>query len=132
VVCVGFTIGGAFRLARFNLLPTKTSFNDSVGLTIPMAGATVTLSVLVNYTHSDQLLPGAFFPVLLVLLGVLMVSRIRYPELGTVVRVRWLAGGWLLVLIGLAIWLSPQLAGLALVFPYVGFGPLRSAYRLAR
>ena len=132
VICVGYTTGGAFRLARFNLLPTKTSFNDSVGLTISVAGATVTLSVLVNYTHGDQLLPGAFFPVLFVLLSVLMVSRIRYPELGTVVRARWLAVAWLVVLIALAIWLSPQLAGLALVFSYVVFGLLRSAYRLAR
>jgi len=130
-VCVGFTICGALRLARFNLLPAKTSSRDSVGLTIPVAGATVASSILVAYTHA-LLLPGALFPVLLVFLGVLMVSRIRYPGLGAVVRARWLASGWLVILIALSIWRSPQLAALALVFPYVAFGPLRSAYCLAR
>jgi phosphatidylserine synthase len=103
-----------------------------VGLTISVSGAAVALSVLANHTYGDQLLPPAFFPVLLVVLTVLMVSRIRYPELGSVLRSRWLVVAWLALLVVLGLWLSPQLAGLALVFGYVAFGLLRSAYRLAR
>ena len=132
VVCVGYVIGGAVRLARFNLLPAKSSHADSVGLSISVSGATVALSVLANYTNGNRLLPVAFFPVLLVILTVLMVSRIRFPELGTVVRSKTLGATWLVILVVLAVWLSPQLAGLALVFGYVAFGLLRSAYRRAR
>lgn len=130
-VCVGFTVCGALRLARFNLLPAKTSLNDSVGLTISVAGATVSLVILGAYTYGRSL-PSAIFPVLLVVLCFLMVSRINYPELGTVFRARWLAAGWIATLVALAIALSPQLAALALVLPYVAFGPLRYAYRWAR
>ena len=40
-------LSGAFRLARFNLLPMKTSASkDSVGLTISTGGAVVAMAVL--------------------------------------------------------------------------------------
>jgi CDP-diacylglycerol--serine O-phosphatidyltransferase len=131
-MCVGFTLCGAFRLARFNLLPAKTSPDESLGLTISVAGATATMSVLVDVTYSHRLLPVWLLPCLLILLCVLMVSRIRYPELATLFRARWLASGWLAILVALGVWHSPQAAGLALVYPYVGFGLLRSAYQRVR
>ena len=48
-VVVLVPLAGAFRLARFNLLPPKTtSHTDSVGLTISTGGALLALAVLSN------------------------------------------------------------------------------------
>jgi CDP-diacylglycerol--serine O-phosphatidyltransferase len=75
-----YTMAGAFRLARFNTLPAKTSSNvDSVGLTISQSGCTVTLAIL-----ADNVQPAGFLPILtyiplLAILGILMVSRISFP-----------------------------------------------------
>ena len=91
IACAGYVVGGAFRLARFNLLPEKTSEGDSIGLTIPISGALLALSVVSNHVYDGQLLPAAFFPGLLVVLTLLMVSRIRYPALSPILRSRWLS-----------------------------------------
>ena len=132
IACAGYVVGGVFRLARFNLLPQKTSEGDSVGLTISISGALLALSVLSNHMYDDRLIPVAFFPVLLVVLTLLMVSHIRYPALSPILRSRWLSSAGLTAATVLTIWFSPQLAGLALTGGYVSFGLLRSAYHLVR
>jgi len=131
-VCVGYVIGGAFRLARFNLLPQRKSHSDSVGLTISTSGATLALSVLSNRTCDDQLIPVHVFPLLVVVLTVLMVSRIRYPALATLFQARWLSLVGLGLAAMLAIWLSPPLLGSTLIGGYVSFGLARAAYDLVR
>jgi CDP-diacylglycerol--serine O-phosphatidyltransferase len=84
-VVVLVPLAGAFRLARFNLLPPKTtSRTDSVGLTISTGGALVTLAVLSN------LAAGATPSVVLYLcmtVGIsgLMVSTIPFPALAGLV-----------------------------------------------
>lgn len=132
ILCTGYVMSGVYRLARFNLLPATPSKGDSVGLTISMSGAILALSVLTNLAYNDRLLPDAFFPALVAVLALLMVSRIRYPVLSPILRSRWLRFGGLSVGAVLAVWLSPQLAGLALAGGYVSFGVFRSAYRLVR
>ena len=132
LVCAVYLVSGVFRLARFNLLPTKTSRGDSLGLTISISGMIVALSVLSNRAHDERLIPAALFPVLLVVLALLMVSRIRYPRLPPILRSRWPGLAGLVVIAALATWLSPQLAGLALAGGYASLGPLRSAYHLLR
>jgi CDP-diacylglycerol--serine O-phosphatidyltransferase len=130
--CAAYMIGGVFRLARFNLLPTKHSHSESLGLTISTSGATLALSVLSNRTYDHRLIPAAVFPVLLVALTLLMVSRIRYPALASILRQRWLS----LVGIGaaavLSIWLSPQLVWFGLTGSYVSFGVVRAALSVIR
>ena len=75
-----YTMAGAFRLARFNTLPPKTSSNvDSVGLTITQSGCTVTLAVLADNVQPAYFLPKLTYIPLLAILGVLMVSRISFP-----------------------------------------------------
>src|SRR5215471_13350803 len=81
-------LAGAFRLARFNLLPPKTTGRmESVGLTISTAGALLTLMVLSN-------LAAGVAPSTVVYLGVtvgvslLMVSTIPFPPLA------WIFAGW--------------------------------------
>jgi CDP-diacylglycerol---serine O-phosphatidyltransferase len=74
-------LGGAFRLARFNLLPPKESGQrDSVGLTITSAGATLSLAVLADLSISVEYLPDWLFVFLMGLLFVLMVSKIPFPS----------------------------------------------------
>jgi CDP-diacylglycerol--serine O-phosphatidyltransferase len=75
-----YTMAGAFRLARFNTLPPKTSNNlDSIGLTISQSGGTLTLAVLADNLQASSFLPMMTYIPLLLVLGVLMVSRILFP-----------------------------------------------------
>jgi CDP-diacylglycerol--serine O-phosphatidyltransferase len=123
-VVVLVPLAGAFRLARFNLLPPKTTGRkDSVGLTISTAGALLTLTVLSN-------LAAGAVPSTAVYLGVtvgislLMVSTIPFPALAwifaggrTTMVVLGLMAASLLVLpffTACLVWLSAY-AGIALV-----------------
>lgn len=74
-------LAGAFRLARFNLLPMKEGATDSVGLTISTGGATLALAVLSDLALPpfSDLSPVYFYMVLLVVISVLMVSTIAFP-----------------------------------------------------
>ena len=75
-------LAGAFRLARFNLLPPKeTGDTDSVGLTISTGGATVALAVLSDLALPGEYLPGYTYIILAVFVSLLMVSTIAFPSL---------------------------------------------------
>jgi len=130
IVCVGYMVGGVFRLARFNLLPPKESHSDSVGLAITTSGVTLSLGVLSNHAYDHRLIPVSMFPMLMVTLTLLMVSRIRYPALAFVLRSRWLSLAGLGVAVVLAFWLSPQLVWFGLNSGYISFGLVRAAYDL--
>lgn len=84
-----YTIAGAFRLARFNLLPVKTGQTDSVGLTISTSGATLALAVVSDIANSGELIPAVLFLPFLFILGLLMVSWIPFPSLTWVFSFRW-------------------------------------------
>lgn len=130
--CAGYVIGGAFRLARFNLLPAKHSHSESLGLTISTSGATLALSVLSNRTYDHRLMPAVLFPPLVAALTLLMISRIRYPALVSILqRRRWSLAG-LGAAVVLAIWLSPQLVWFGITGGYVSFGLARAVYNLIR
>jgi CDP-diacylglycerol--serine O-phosphatidyltransferase len=130
VVCAAYMIGGVFRLARFNLLPPKQSHSDTVGLTISVSGGILALSVLSDQSYDHQLIPAGVFPVLMVILTLLMVSRIRYPALASILRRRWLSLPGLGVAAVLSIWFSPQVVWLGLIGCYVSFGVVRAACKL--
>ena len=75
-------LAGAFRLARFNLLPPKeTGDTDSVGLTISTGGATLALAVLSDLALSGEYLPSYSFVILAVFVCLLMVSTIAFPSI---------------------------------------------------
>jgi phosphatidylserine synthase len=98
-VVVLVPLAGAFRLARFNLLPPKTtSHADSVGLTISTGGALLALAVLSNL--AGAVAPSAVL-YLCVTVGVslLMVSTIAFPSLA------WIFAGWrtIVVVLGLMV-----------------------------
>ncbi len=74
-------LAGAFRLARFNLLPPKETGNkDSVGLTISTGGATIALAVLSDLAWSSETIPDFYFIPLLGVISLLMVSTIAFPS----------------------------------------------------
>lgn len=72
---------GALRLARFNVLASREpgSLKYFVGLPIPLAAGTVVALVMSSYPY-DRPTPGgaAGVAVVTLLLGVLMVSNVRY------------------------------------------------------
>lgn len=76
-----FATCGVLRLARFNLMASAPSSKKFfTGLPIPAAGCALACLVLFNHYMPDKLLtlmPG-FTLVLTFLLGLLMVSRVRY------------------------------------------------------
>lgn len=75
-------LAGAFRLARFNLLPPKTTGNtDSVGLTISTGGATLALAVLADLAIASEMMSDYWYILLLVIITILMVSTIEFPSL---------------------------------------------------
>lgn len=79
---------GAFRLARFNLLPVKIGQTESLGLTISTAGATLTLAVLTDLANAGEVIANIAFLPLLLLLAFLMASRISFPS------IVWLFSRW--------------------------------------
>lgn len=73
---------GAFRLARFNLLPQKSSSNsDSLGLTIGQAGVTLVLAVLSDHSFDKFTIPIWQHIGLILVLSILMASKITFPSL---------------------------------------------------
>jgi CDP-diacylglycerol--serine O-phosphatidyltransferase len=86
-----YTLAGAFRLARFNLLPMKKGQTDSVGLTISTGGATLTLGILSDLANSSEVMPDLAFIPLMAFLSILMVSRIAHPSLTWLFSRRWVS-----------------------------------------
>ncbi|MDD2234088.1 MAG: CDP-diacylglycerol--serine O-phosphatidyltransferase [Desulfitobacteriaceae bacterium] len=74
LIAAVFTLCGAVRLARFNILNVTTHF---VGVPITFAGGFMALLMLFY-----KLVPWGFYPVILIILAFLMVSTFRVPKLG--------------------------------------------------
>ncbi|MBM7662394.1 CDP-diacylglycerol--serine O-phosphatidyltransferase [Bacillus mesophilus] len=71
-----FPLFGAYRLARFNVTPTKSSLQYFVGVPITAAGG-----ILALLTLFGEIIPQIFTTVVFTGLCFLMVSRIRIPSL---------------------------------------------------
>ncbi|MDA8442261.1 MAG: CDP-diacylglycerol--serine O-phosphatidyltransferase [Peptococcaceae bacterium] len=67
-----FTLCGAVRLARFNVMNISTHF---IGVPITVAGGLLGLFVLMGH-----FLPPLFYMVVMLILAILMVSRITVPK----------------------------------------------------
>jgi CDP-diacylglycerol--serine O-phosphatidyltransferase len=79
-----FVLAGAMRLARFNLASEEMPHGWFSGVPITAAGGGLISSlVLVLIYHEDiaESLPlHLYFPILMFVLAILMVSRIRFPK----------------------------------------------------
>jgi CDP-diacylglycerol--serine O-phosphatidyltransferase len=80
--CVLVALAGAYRLARFNLLPPKeTGSNDSAGLTISSGGASIALAVLADIISPNLIeIPNILYIPFLLGISLLMVSRVPFPS----------------------------------------------------
>lgn len=82
--CGVFVLAGAMRLARFNLATDKPRTGWFTGVPITVAGGGLVSSiviVLIRHEDISSLLPlHLYFPVLMFVLAILMISRLRFPK----------------------------------------------------
>lgn len=127
---VFFALAGAFRLARFNLLPPKESGSkDSAGLTISTGGATLALAVLSDIVTPEQYFPDAAMLPLVIAVALLMVSTIPFPSFFWVFSSRR-KNLLLISLFGISIWLTPFFnAWFLWTNAYLGVSLARAGYK---
>ena len=128
---VFYVSAGAFRLARFNLLPTKEGQTDSVGLTISTAGATLTLAILSDLANSQEVVHDVFYLALLAGLALLMLSRISHPSIMWVFSWRWANVLYVVSLAAGLLWLRLSLFNVWFLFNggYLGVALARAGFR---
>lgn len=84
VACGIFVLAGALRLARYNLTSEVPHGGWFTGIPITAAGGGLISSmviVMIRYDDVSTVLPlHLYLPVLMFVLGILMVSRIRFPK----------------------------------------------------
>ena len=129
LLSVFFALAGAYRLARFNLLPPKASGRgDSSGLTISSAGATLAIAVVSDMTILTQPLPASWLIPIMLICGVLMVSRVPFPSFRGVFKGR-VRISVLLVLFAVTIaWATFGKAWHFWNTVYLGWGLARAGY----
>lgn len=145
---IGWAIGfiyllcAAMRLARFNVItnpllrPRKLESNkDFVGLPVPAAAGTVAALVLflLKLAENDKALNAwaLSLPFLMLLIGLLMMSTVRYPsgksvDFQTHIKLRTFAGGLVVVVL---IGLYKEYALLGVCLTYIFFGLIRHLRR---
>ena len=128
-VVVLVPLAGAFRLARFNLLPPKTTGNtDSTGLTISTGGAILALAVLSEITGPSNTFSDYLYLPLMVCISLLMVSTIAFPSL-TGMFSEWRTRVVIIVLMSvLLLCVSFFRACFLLGNAYIGFALARAGY----
>ncbi len=126
---VMFVLASAYRLARFNIYTDETKQTESLGLTSSTSGAFITLAVLADRAFNHHLFPDWIFPLLLFIVSLLMVSRIRFPEMHVIMSRRRMSIAILSTSIVAAYWLTPQLVWFGLTTGYISFGVLRAGFR---
>lgn len=82
--CGVFVLAGAMRLARFNLTSDVPHGGWFTGIPITAAGGGLISSMVIVMIRHDDVSTGLplhlYLPVLMFILGILMVSRIRFPK----------------------------------------------------
>ena len=75
-----FALCGAWRLARFNV-NVSVVHGYFMGLAIPAGGCFVaTSTLLLKAIHLDPHSLGWIYPVIIIVVGYLMVSKVHYPD----------------------------------------------------
>lgn len=82
--CGVFVLAGGMRLARFNLTSDVPHGGWFTGIPITVAGGGLLSSmviVMIKYDEISTVLPlHLYLPILMFVLGILMVSRVRFPK----------------------------------------------------
>jgi CDP-diacylglycerol--serine O-phosphatidyltransferase len=122
-------LAGASRLARFNMLPSKvTGDEDSKGLTISLAGATIALAVLAALSNPTLKIATPFYIIFLMTLSFLMISTISFPQISWLVLTR-IRTTLVLSFIVLTLIVFPIFsAWFTMYMGYIGIGLSRATY----
>ena len=84
LACGVFVLAGAMRLARFNLTSEVPHGGWFTGIPITVAGGGLLSSmviVMIKYDEISTVLPlHLYLPILMFILGILMISRVRFPK----------------------------------------------------
>ncbi len=79
-----FVLAGAMRLARFNIISEQTSDGWFLGVPITAAGGGLVSSLVLVLIHNADIATSMplqlYLPVLMFVLGILMISRVRFPK----------------------------------------------------
>ncbi len=79
-----FVLAGAMRLARFNLASEEVTHGWFAGVPITAAGGGLISSIVLVLIHHEEIAASLplhlYFPVLMFVLALLMISRIRFPK----------------------------------------------------
>lgn len=120
-----FATCGAMRLARFNVNVgiVKGYF---MGLPIPAGGCVVATFIMLGLKPA-----GIWFPVAMALVGLLMVSTVKYPDFkGKGEKIRVIPAVLTLLIAGYVIFVTQQFNLFIPFFSYVIFGILNSVFGL--
>lgn len=85
LVAIGvFTLAGAMRLARFNLLSDQPGTGWFAGIPITAAGGGMVSSIVLVLIHNPDIAASLplhlYLPILMFVLALLMISRLRFPK----------------------------------------------------
>jgi CDP-diacylglycerol--serine O-phosphatidyltransferase len=128
-----YAVAGAFRLARFNLLPPKkTGDKDSIGLAITQSAGTVALAVLADLVETKYFIPGWVYIPFVLILSVLMVSTIRFPPITWFFLSRRKGLLFLIVIFTLILVLPTYTTWFWIYIVYLGVTKGRLVYRRVR
>jgi len=139
VVCFVYCACGAIRLARFNVLAAQGSGPSSyfVGLPIPAAAGLLVATVIASLRAGRGVLEGTevWAPIMMVALGFLMVSTVRFRTFKAT-RMTRRAFGLIMAVFGLtvlvAVRVRPSFAIVLLMGSYLAFGLAEEVVRRAR
>lgn len=136
IMCAVYLACAAFRLATYNVhaMVEKKSSDKFDGLPTPGAAAAVcSLVIFFNATSAEHMLLITALPIYAGLLGVLMVSKVRYQHAG-----KWLQSvrrnrrrlAVLILCLALCYFFNPVYVGVVVVNAYILSGPLGAFFRL--
>jgi CDP-diacylglycerol--serine O-phosphatidyltransferase len=128
-----YVIFGALRLARFNSALATSDPSVFIGLPIPAAASIVAMGVLFVLKYGYDSYRVVFLAIIL-FVGVLMVSHIRYPSLKKIkIGQRFFYRLLVVLTIMASILYIYSIEGLALlILGYVLYGPIRASYYLIK
>ena len=138
LVCFVYCACGVIRLARFNVMAAQSSGPSAyfTGLPIP-AAAGLLVAVIISTLRAGRSLDGSetWAPVMMVVLGALMVSNIRFRTFKAT-RMTRRAFALILLVFGstvvIAVRVRPSFAIVTLMASYLAFGLAEEAARMAR
>lgn len=133
VACFLFAACGALRLARFNTLSQESPKSYFVGLPIP-AAANLVAGAVIAYPHVGLSNAGPILLGMMFILGLLMVSSVRYRSFKDFdLRHRRSFFQLVLLVTVLAIvMIQHELTLVLVVGYYVAWGPVQEAYILMK